>query len=126
MIKRFCMNCGKEVMVEEGTRMVLCDDCRAERDKKNAIKAREASKKKKKELGLVTVSIYDSTRDKIKELAKAKNMLFADFVKELIEGVDEAETEPTEETITEPVEPVQEEYEAPKAKAKTSKSKKTA
>lgn len=126
MIKRFCMNCGKEVMVEEGIRMVLCDDCRAERDKKNAIKAREASKKKKKELGLVTVSIYDSTRDKIKELAKAKNMLFADFVKELIEGADEAEqdNEPVE-TITEPVEPVQEE-EAPKAKAKTSKSKKTA
>ena len=126
MIKRFCMNCGKEVMVEEGTRMVLCDDCRAERDKKNAIKAREASKKKKKELGLVTVSIYDSTRDKIKELAKAKNMLFADFVKELIDGADVAEqtTEPVEPVET-AVEPVQEE-EAPKAKAKTSKSKKTA
>ena len=123
MIKRFCMNCGKEVMVEEGTRMVLCDDCRAERDKKNAIKAREASKAKKKELGLVTVSIYDTDRDKLKEMAKAKNLLFADLVKELVEGVNEAEqdNEPVE-AVNEPVE----EVEVPKAKAKTSKSKKTA
>lgn len=115
MIKRFCMNCGAEVMVEEGTRMVLCPDCKAERAKKNAIKAREAAKAKKAELGLVTISVYATTRDKIKELAKENGLLLADMLKELVEG----KSEPVEhEEVT--VEPVEEE----KSKAKT-KNKKT-
>lgn len=128
MIKRFCMNCGTEVMVEEGTRMVLCPECKAEKARQSAIKAREAAKAKKAELGLVNVSIYGDTRDKIKELAKEHGVLFADMLKELVEGVgheEEEVTEPTEEVkheeeVTEPVE-----EEKPKAKAK-SKAKKSA
>lgn len=112
MIKRFCMNCGTEVMVEEGTRMVLCDSCKAEKARQSAIKAREAAKAKKAELGLVTVSIYGDTRDKIKELAKKHGVLFADMLKELVEGVEHEEEE-----VTEPTEEVK-----PKAKSKAKKS----
>lgn len=85
-VRRFCTNCGKEIWVDATSRVTLCDDCREAKKKAQAEHAKAQQAKRKAELGLVTMNVvlHESTRDKLKALAKAHNVSVAEFLKELV------------------------------------------
>lgn len=93
-VRRFCTNCGKEIWVDASSRVTLCDDCREAKKKAQAEHAKALQAKRKAELGLVTMNVvlHESTRDKLKEMAKARNVSVAEFLKELVAKA-EQETE---------------------------------
>lgn len=85
MVKKFCVNCGKEMMIEEGSRITLCEDCRDEKRKAALEKAHQKAKERREEFGIVVIRVYDTTRKKLKAMAREQNKTMADVLKEIVE-----------------------------------------
>ena len=84
---RFCSLCGaKFETVNKLTR--LCDHCKDEQKKRIAMKQKEYTKKRAKELNLTTIIINRDIRDKIKALAEKNSINMTDMIAKIVNTYD--------------------------------------
>ena len=95
LVRRFCVECGKEMWLPQGSRQSTCNECKQKKAQQNAKRAKELAEARKAKLGIVTMnlSLYESTKSVLKSKAKAKGMSIADFLKELLEEPAKQENE---------------------------------
>ena len=95
MVRRFCVECGKELWLPQGSRQTICNECKAEKKAKSAKVAHERAMERKAKLGLVTksMSIYESTFNILRNGSKEKGISIAEYLRILVEGEQKAEQE---------------------------------
>lgn len=100
MVRRFCVECGKELWLPQGSRQTVCNECKAEKKAMAAKVAHERAMERKAKLGLVTksLSIYESTFNILRNGSKEKGISIAEYLRILVEGEQKAE-ETTQEEI---------------------------
>lgn len=93
MVKRFCTECGKMMMIPKNSRQTQCDECKEAKRKANASRAKELAAQRKAALGLVSMNmqIEADIREGLKEMAHNKGVSVAELVKELFNKAKEAE-----------------------------------
>ena len=101
MVRRFCVECGKELWLPKGSRQTICNECKAEKKAMAAKVAHERAMERKAKLGLVTksLSIYESTFNILRNGSKEKGISIAEYLRILVEGKQKAEQETEQEEI---------------------------
>lgn len=85
-VRRFCVECGKEMWVESGSRVTICDDCREAKKKATAEKAHRMAQERKERLNLTTINLtlHEKVKEVFKANAKEKGLSLGDYLKELL------------------------------------------
>ena len=86
LVRRFCVECGKEMWVEKNSRVTQCDACKEAKKKATAERANMLAQKRKAEQNLVTmnVTMHEQVKDALKNGAKEKGVSVGEFLRELL------------------------------------------
>lgn len=86
LVRRFCVECGKEMWVEKSSRVTQCDACKEAKKKATAERAHMLAQKRKAEQNLVTmnVTMHEQVKDALKNGAKEKGVSVGEFLRELL------------------------------------------
>ena len=86
LVRRFCVECGKEMWVEKNSRVTQCDACKEAKKKATAERAHMLAQKRKAEQNLVTmnVTMHEQVKDALKNGAKEKGVSVGEFLRELL------------------------------------------
>ena len=86
LVRRFCVECGKEMWVEKSSRVTQCEVCKEAKKKATAERAHMLAQKRKAEQNLVTmnVTMHEQVKDALKNGAKEKGVSVGEFLRELL------------------------------------------
>ena len=86
LVRRFCVECGKEMWVEKSSRVTQCEACKEAKKKATAERAHMLAQKRKAEQNLVTmnVTMHEQVKDALKNGAKEKGVSVGEFLRELL------------------------------------------
>ena len=83
MEKHFCVACGKEF--EASSNLVrYCPECKDKKAKAQKEKQKKYAKERNTKLGLSNISIYKKDKEILAKLAKEKNVMMAEIIKEIL------------------------------------------
>lgn len=94
LVRRFCVECGKEMWVEKSSRITQCEECKEAKKRATAERAHKLAMERKARYNLTTINLtlHEQVKEVFKKNAREKGLSLGDYLKELL-GVEIEEVE---------------------------------